>query len=79
VSVEVPSADRIRQLARLSAGMDAAMTSKLAIVAPGDFEFGLGRMYEAFRELQSGTKQVNVFRSLEEALAWLGQSPTRPE
>jgi hypothetical protein len=34
-----------KQLAELSASMDpAAMQSKFAIVAPGDYTYGLGRM-----------------------------------
>ena len=54
--------------------MDArAPLSRFAIVAPRDFEFGLGRMYEAHREQDSrSTKRVGVFRTREEALAWLG-------
>jgi hypothetical protein len=53
-------------------GMDPkAPPSRFAIVAPRDFEFALGRMYGAHRELDSrSTKQVGVFRSREEALAW---------
>jgi len=68
------STARMRELAALSAKMDHPSTaSKLAIVAPQDIAFGLGRMYEAFREMDaSTTKQVEVFRQLEEALAYLG-------
>lgn len=69
-----PSADELRQLAMLSAAMDLpTQPSKLAIVAPQDFAFGLGRMYEAYRELSTGgTKEVKVFRRLEDACAFLG-------
>ena len=72
--VAVPSPDRARQLARLAAHMDAPATaSKFAIVAPGDLAFGLGRMCEAYRSLDSrSTKQVRVFRSMADACAWLG-------
>jgi hypothetical protein len=79
--VAVPSADRIVQLASLSASMDARTpASRFAIVAPRDFEFALGRMYEAHRELDSrGTKRVGVFRSRAEALAWLGLEREPPE
>jgi hypothetical protein len=54
--------------------MDArAPATRFAIVAPRDFEFALGRMYGAHRDLESrSTKQVSVFRSRPEALAWLG-------
>ena len=72
--VAVPSTDRVTQLASFSAAMDArAPASRFAIVAPRDYEFALGRMYEAHRELDSrGTKRVGVFRTRAEALAWLG-------
>ncbi len=50
--------------------MDAkGPVSQFAIVAPRDFEFALGRLYEAHRELDSRTtKRVSVFRSRPEAL-----------
>jgi len=47
--------------------------SRLAMVAPQDIAFGLGGMYQVFRELSPGsTKKVGVFRSLREASAWPG-------
>jgi hypothetical protein len=72
--VALPSPDRIALLASVSAEMDARTpTSRLAIIAPRDFEFGLGRMYAAHREMdRRSTKRVSVFRTRSEALAWLG-------
>jgi hypothetical protein len=72
--IALPSSDRARQLSSLSAAMDArARSSKLAIVAPEDLAFGLGRMYQAYRSLnEQSTKTVGVFRSLPDAVAWLG-------
>lgn len=72
--VAVPSIDRVALLASLSAGMDPqAPVSRFAIVAPRDFEYGLGRLYGARRELDTrGTKRVAVFRTRAEALSWLG-------
>ena len=69
-----PSIEGVRDLAKLSAGMDThSLASRFAIVAPTDLAFGLGRMYEAYRSLDDrSTKQVGVFRSLAEALAFLG-------
>ncbi|MBI3412276.1 MAG: hypothetical protein HY040_28490 [Planctomycetes bacterium] len=69
-----PNTESIRQLARLSASMDsAALPSKFAIVAPQHLAYGLGRMYATFRSLdENSTKQVAVFRTLAEALAYLG-------
>jgi len=82
--VALPSMGRVRDLAALSAGMDArGATSRFAIIAPRDFEFALGRMYGSHRELDGrATKRVSVFRSRPEALAWLGldgEPPATPE
>ena len=78
--VAVPSPDRVTQLASFSAAMDArAPASRFAIVAPRDYEFALGRMYGAHRELDGrGTKRVGVFRARAEALAWLGLESEPP-
>ncbi len=71
--IDLPSADRVRDLARLSARMDAtASSSRLAVVAPEDLAFGPGRMFQAHRRLdRRSRKEVGVFRTLEEALAFL--------
>ena len=71
--IALPSMDRVRDLANLSAEMDAdKRESKFAIVASSDLAFGLGRMYEAYRGMnpKSG-KEVKVFRNPEDALKWL--------
>jgi hypothetical protein len=75
--IEVPSLASIRELAALSAGMDApGQPSKSAIVAPDSLANALARMYEACRALQEGgTKEIRVFRTSTEALAWLGLDP----
>ena len=69
-----PAGPGVQALATESAGMDARGTSsKLAIVAPDELAFGLGRMYEAYRGMDArSTKEVGVFRSVAEALAFLG-------
>ncbi|HEY6061953.1 MAG TPA: hypothetical protein VIV10_15275 [Gemmatimonadales bacterium] len=71
--IDLRSVDHIKQLAELSASMDpSAAQSKFAIVAPGDYAFGLGRMYESYRRLEGrSTKRVGVFRSMAEARAFL--------
>ena len=79
--IALPSMDRVRDLAKLSASMDTEkVASKFAIVAPSDLAFGLGRMYEMYRDLQArSSKQVGVFRTRKEALEFLGtegESPT---
>jgi hypothetical protein len=71
--VSLPSARRIQELASVAARMDdAAAPSRFAIVAPGDLAFGLGRMFQVYREAdERGAKEVGVFRTLKEALAFL--------
>ena len=66
--------NRIKDLAALAASMDSRSTrTKFAIVATNDYAFGLGRMYEAHRTMNDrSTKEVAVFRTTEEALAWIG-------
>ncbi len=72
--IEVPSAHRVEDLARLAAAMDPPPgPSKFAIVASDDVSFGLGRMFQAYREMDPrSTKQVEVFRTMDEALTWIG-------
>jgi hypothetical protein len=77
IDAPVPSADGMRDLAALAASMDhPGQPSRFAIVAPGDLAFGLGRMYSTYRELDPrSTKAVRVFRTMDEALAWLDGAP----
>jgi hypothetical protein len=72
--IALPSVDRVRQLASLSADMDApSLASKLAIIAPQNIAFGLGRMFATYRQMEARSKKhVEVFRSRGEALAFLG-------
>jgi hypothetical protein len=75
VQIELPEnvSLNLRELAALGARMDARHGSRLAIVVSDDLAFGLGRMYEAYRELEPGsTREVSVFRSMHEAAGWLG-------
>jgi hypothetical protein len=71
--IELPSVQRVQDLASVAANMDlTSAPSRFAIVAPGDLAFGLGRMFQAYREGENrSTKNVRVFRSLKEALAFL--------
>jgi len=77
--IDLPSPQRVIDLAELSASMDTrpegvAAAPRMAIVAPTDVAFGLGRMYQAYRRMKSqGTpRHVGVFRTLPEALGFLG-------
>ena len=71
--IALPSPERIKVLAALAADMDQdASSSRFAILAPSDIAFGLGRMFQAYRESHSkSTKEVGVFRTMEEVLAFL--------
>lgn len=75
--IDLRSVEHIKQLAELSASMDpSAAQSRFAIVAPGDYAYGLGRMYESYRRLEGrSTKRVGVFRSMDEARAFLELDP----
>jgi hypothetical protein len=72
--IALPSVSRVRDLAFFSAAMDAPdRETKLAIVAPSDMAFGLGRMLEAYRgSVPQSKKKVGVFRTMAEALKFLG-------
>ena len=76
-SIALPSPKRVEDLVALSTKMDAAggdssRVPKFAIFAPTDISYGLGRMYQTLREMQSGgARKVGVFRSMEEALSFL--------
>ena len=67
--------NNVQKLSEIASGMNGSIgPSKLAIVAVSDYHYGMGRMFKALREQQRGSvKQVEVFRSIEEALGWLGQ------
>ena len=72
--IMLPSIERVRELAELAARMGRdSPRSRMAIVAPDDLAFGLGRMFGTHRDNAApGVKPVNVFRTMPEALAWLG-------
>jgi len=69
-----PSTARIRQLAEVASKMESSnSTSRFAILAPSDEAYGYGRMFQAFRTYQDGgTRNVEVFRTAEEVLVFLG-------
>lgn len=70
---DMPTPKDLKDLAGTAAAMDTRTRSKFAIVAPTDEAFGLGRMYETYRRLErQGTKEIGVFRTLDEAFAFLG-------
>lgn len=77
IDVPFPSAEAMRELAALAASMDdPGVKSRFAIVATSAFAYGLARMYATYRALDlRSTKEVAVFRTVEEATEWLGVGP----
>jgi hypothetical protein len=69
----LPSVERLRELAKLSAGMDTRSSeSRFVMVAPTQLHFALGRMYKIYRGLdRRSAEKVHVFLSLDEAFAFL--------
>jgi len=72
--IEDSPGPRARDLASFAASTDhPTLRSRFAIVAPSALSFGLGRMYASLRESdRRSTKEVGVFRTMEEARAFLG-------
>lgn len=80
-AVEDPSAVEMRRLAAESAATDGppGTAGRFAIFAPGDLAFGLGRMYQTYREMaHPGGKEVGVFRTLLQAVIFLGLTEPLP-
>jgi hypothetical protein len=70
LSSSLVSAEGVRELARFWHGEYARLSaSKLAIIAPTDLAFGLGRMYQMLRD--DGPDHIRIFREGEEAWEWL--------
>mgnify|MGYP007056043784 CR=1 FL=1 len=59
-------------LKRLASVRIFSESSRRAVVASGDLEYGMARMYEVF----SGSTEKNyaVFRTIDEALEWLAKA-----
>ena len=81
VDIPFPSADAMRELAALAAGMDdPTVKTKFAIVATSAYAYGFARMYATYRALDPrSTRAVSVFRTVEDAMAWLGAGDSRLE
>ena len=45
---------------------------KVAIIAKKDIDFGMGRMYAAYVEMEDIGVTISVFRTQSESLQWLG-------
>ena len=58
----------------LSKHVSKRVGGKTAVVARADFEYNFGKKYELFSQLNVQSVTVEVFRSLGEAMIWLGDS-----
>ena len=69
------SAEGIVKLARAASSSDVpGVKTKLAIIVTAPVAYGLGRMYEVYRSLAPGVaKEVRVFKTYEDAFAWIMQ------
>ena len=76
--IELPSFERVKDLAKLSAEMDPKHPpGRFAIVAPGDVPFMLGRLYKGIRAMIPGaSREIGVFRTHDEAEEWLRRPRT---
>jgi hypothetical protein len=73
IEIPLPATPGVVQVASAAAATDTDVGSKFAIVAPSEITYGLGRMYQSYRELDPrSTKEVKVFRTLNEAVSFLG-------
>ena len=75
VDVSQLSADDLRTIAASSV---LAATARRAIIAAADATFGLSRMYQILREVAGGQETRRVFRTLDDALRWLGREGLDP-
>ena len=72
-----PAAEVTNAANSLSNQTSATQTRKIAIAVEGDLAFGLMRMYGAHRF--GGDTERHVFKSMPEALAWLGLAADQPD
>jgi hypothetical protein len=79
--IELPSFERVKDLAKLSAEMDSKHPpGRFAIVAPGDVPFMLGRLFKGIRAMLPGaTRELGIFRTHDEAEEWLRRSRTHAD
>lgn len=65
--------DEIRSLALYGSQLAAIRTAdKTALVFNSLFEYGLGRIFQTFVEMNTTPVEVELFLSLDEAMEWLG-------
>jgi len=73
-SASITDEDIHRVVTYLSKHESKRVGGKTAVVARADFEYNFGKKYELFTKLNAQSVTVEVFRSLGEAMIWLGAS-----
>lgn len=67
------TSDEISSLAQYSSQLATTRAEgKTAIVLDSPFEYGLGRIFQTYVEMNKTPVEVQLFRSLDEARKWLG-------
>ncbi|MBW2277886.1 MAG: hypothetical protein JRF63_10360 [Deltaproteobacteria bacterium] len=66
------SADALKRMARFVWSNTAKLGAgyRVAVVAPGDRDYGLTRMFQAY--MDGPPFEIKIFRDRKEALDWLG-------
>lgn len=57
--------------------MEINKTVLMAVVAPNNHEFGMGRLWQAY--IDSSGERAKIFRTKEEANNWIAQTLAQPE
>jgi hypothetical protein len=71
-TVDLSGTDIRRMAAELGLRRDSAIPYRLAIVVGGTLAYGLGRMLQTHLELAERPIVFGLFKTLDEAWAWLG-------
>ena len=68
--------DGLRNIGSIAANTDSHdAVTKLAIIVPSKFAYGLARMYEVYRSFSNkSTKNIHIFRNETDALHWINEA-----
>jgi hypothetical protein len=69
---EIHTEDLLNDAAHTKSVADIRKGGKTAIVSGNSLEYGMSRMLEAFYDLESVPFEVQVFRTIDDAMKWLG-------
>ena len=73
-TVETIGKDDIRSIAKfLKSGHGMRAGGKTGLVGPEDLDYGIGRMFPAYASLENLSVAYRIFRTLDEALAWIDE------